>query len=521
MIFEDGLANGVGKTLFDMSRGLWFGLGHLNNLLGLERGLSEIGSILTDCISPGLLAQGVGSAADKHLGTFTTNYLQQATLGHAQAHWQQANKGAEFATVLESIVKHWSPTAEGLNPQAQHVAELVTPDRLATLLTSDEKTGKLKLNNPALMALAANLKTPLGLSDSLAVVLHPPKATGLPPASLPLPTLLGDMAYLQHHLADKPQQALKLLGRTQYWKKVQIAQLIGSMGLTIAVPFAIKSATRALTGGDTYPGEAGLKVAPTGPAYQQGYFGTGTNPQGLAQVQAIQPPSFWQRTLPYVSGSLAKGNPLPLLGSALPLVFATGLFRTGDRAFVLPTLGKEVTTLAKGLVRLEPSALWRRNWWASLDFERGFPFTTQQQMAMLFAGLISSRLLTARSPNEYRERATDGGLGWSLWILGSPTLRPLMAKHLFEGGKYELLKTIPAAQGASRLALRSATEVELLAADALKAKGISVEAAKQQLSRVSAAAFALNIGLLGLVEPFISMGLTWLADTKPVKETSA
>jgi hypothetical protein len=96
-----------------------------------------------------------------------------------------------------------------------------------------------------------------------------------------------------------------------------------------------------------------------------------------------------------------------------------------------------------------------------------------------------------------------------------------MAKHLFEGGKYELLKTIPAAQGASRLALRSATEVELLAADALKAKGISVEAAKQQLSRVSAAAFALNIGLLGLVEPFISMGLTWLADTKPVKETSA
>jgi hypothetical protein len=507
MIFEDGLANGLGKTLFDMSRGLWFGLGHLNGLLGLERGLSEVGSILTDCISPGVLAQGVGSVADKHLGTFTTHYLQQATLGHAQAHWQHAGQGASFASVLDSAVSHWSATTEALNPNAQRVAQLVTPNRLASLLNPAEKKGTLSLNNPALMALAAELKTPLGLSDSLDVVLHLPKATGLPPASLPLPTLLGDMAYLQHYLADKPQQALKSLGRTQYWKKVQIAQLIASMVLTIAVPFSIKAATRAFTGGDTYPGEAGLKVAPTGPAYQQGYFGTGTNPQGLAQVQPIQPPSFWQRTLPYVSGSLAKGNPLPLIGSALPLVFATGLFRTGDRAFVLPALGKEVKTLAKGLIRLEPSALWQRNWWASLDFERGFPFTTQQQMAMLFAGLISSRLLTARSPNEYRERATDGSMGWGLWILGSPTLRPLMAKYLFEGGKYELLKTITAAQGASRLALRSATEVELLAADALKAKGISVAAAKQQLSRVSAAAFALNIALLGLVEPFISMGL--------------
>lgn len=514
MIGEDFLGNGVLRTLSDAARGLVFGTGHLNWVLGRERITREASSILTDNVSAGVMAFALGSLVDRHLGTLTNSNVHLGTVSLVREHLPKASS---FDEVLSGIRDTIATHHRDASP-AEALPGLLNGQQLSQLLTPTPGKYSTPACNPeSVQSLATNIARALKLRDFHLTIPFPNK-TDQPPTVITqeLPRFLEDLALLQHGLSARPwDQAAATLQQTHRWKSARIGLMAASLGLTMAVPHANKWLTRKLNGIDYYPGDEGLANAPRTRLSQQGYQGTGEDRQALAQPHPLSRPDWRERLFPFVTEQWRQGNPLPALGAAVPLLFASGLFRTGARQFVVPALkafewrlpaalnrmaqgggASEGATWMKGL----PARQWVRDWAGSLDYERGFPWTTQQQMAMLFAGLITSRIASARSANEYRERTVDGVLGWGLWILGSPVIRPLLGKHLFQAEKFELL-------GPDR-SLRTSAELAAFAKDALDKKGLSLEKAQRQLSVVQSAAFGLNVVLMGVVEPFISMMTT-------------
>ena len=135
------------------------------------------------------------------------------------------------------------------------------------------------------------------------------------------------------------------------------------------------------------------------------------------------------------------------------------------------------------------------------DFGKGFPFTTQQQMASLFAALISARLLISRSDNEYRERLVDSGLGWAFWILGTPIIKRLAARWLDRAHGTHLIKSVD-----GRLELRTRAEI-----DRLLRHSVSSAAYRNTLQKhiwLGAVSNLVTLVLLGVVEPLIAIQWT-------------
>jgi hypothetical protein len=287
------------------------------------------------------------------------------------------------------------------------------------------------------------------------------------------------------------------------------------MAATFAVPYAINHATKRLLGIDYYTGEIGLKDRPQSGknSVPPQAFGLMPNPSGptplfaqssvFSRFTATQPETSTQtkkKRAYYARESWQNGNKWPLLLSLLPLPVAAGMFDTVHW---------------KGLKPF--SKAWRN----ALDFSKSAPFTTQQQMAATFALLITSRLMASRSDNEFRERLIDSGLGWGLWILGTPAIKRSIAGYLDKrAGQAILLKDVPVGPGQSRKMLRTKAEIDKLAGYMDDITPRTLTKAQQQLRWLSHGSLLASLALLGIVEPFIAIQWTRYNENKKARQAN-
>lgn len=499
MIGEDLIGNGGLHTVIDTARGPLFGLGHLNWAMGAERIRREISSVLTDNVAVGVMAYGLG-----WLAATPVMSLANANTRFESIHLLQHGVLQPQTHSLDEALAHVARTLSPQKPDA--LTGILTKQALAQVVAPDTKPGKPSFHKEAVQSLAEQVAKALGKSDFSHNLLQP--IPGLPGQTEPVthhfPTLIEDLAILTHHLNEHPfGKAPDLLQRALHWKTARVGLMVPGFLFSMSMPHLNKWLTNWLNGIDYYPGEAGLATAHN-PLNSRGYNGTGQQVNGIAPLKL---PSRLERMFPYLTTQAQQGNYWPVAAMAAPLLLASGLFHTGSRRLVLPVwhTGQAFQTrLAEGV----PLRQWFRRWLASMDYERKFPFTTQQQMAQLFGGLISQRVGSSRSGNELRERMMDGLMGWGLWILGSPTLKPRLARHWFNGEHYELLQPIVQNGRSVGWRLRSAGEVKAFAGPALAEKGLSVDEALKRLEQVNASAFGLNVLLLGILEPLLSIGLT-------------
>jgi hypothetical protein len=185
--------------------------------------------------------------------------------------------------------------------------------------------------------------------------------------------------------------------------------------LNLLLPHLIQQSTRKNFGISTYPGELGL-VQP-----QDG----STSVNYAAQTNH-------NHVFPFLSRALQAGNWLPLLGVALMLPAAVGVYRSG-KLFSGGRLNlKEGFALPKNL---SPKALsdYGKNWLKAHDFETSFPWAGEQQQATTYANTLLSRIATARSPIEFRERLIDSLLSYTAAFEMNSVIDKRIGRFIAEG----------------------------------------------------------------------------------------
>jgi hypothetical protein len=490
MLVEDLLGFGGLRTVMDLMRNRIFG-GHTWDVASArERLMRESLSIVTDNVASGVVAYGMGHVLDKALGTFSNQFMSFNTL-ETFAHWLKQGAHSEQAFVAK--------LAHGLAPnnptQAGAIAQVLAPLYQTSKAMPSKQNGTTPAVNTAAMAKAINSITQRNHYD-----------VTFGPHTFALPTLLDDAhVFLQKARqpnvltkqamqATAPQwgpAAQQLLQRTLAVKHAKLLSLSVGFLLTFAVPYWIRSVTRRLDKQDTYPGERGLR--PAGSALPNANGQTRFSATSPNQALLLDKPKVFStfaanntvaestpngvntragRWFPFVTQSLNAGNPVPLALAALPLMFTVGLFDTVNRRFRNP--------FAPGFLR------YLRN---AYDFGKGFPFTTQQQMASMYAFLIASRLSSSRSGNEYRERLVDSFAGWGLWILGTPIIKRAVSRLLDRSHGTQLVKP--------NGTLRTRQEIVDLIKDGEKTFGRHVW--------VGALSTLATIVMLGLVEPYVAI----------------
>lgn len=247
--------------------------------------------------------------------------------------------------------------------------------------------------------------------------------------------------------------------------KVGIAMATG-LTLTFLVPYLNAKLTERVDKLRSYPGELGLRK----PVYVS----------NTAPDDPIGEESF-----SYTWREIRRGNVLPFLGALLPLAVPLGFIDTAKLStgqFKKALINPFKTGFSKNLVRL-------------FQFGKGWPFTSQQQVAGLYAALITSRLLNSRSDIEFRERLVDSMfLGWMVWIMGTPLLKRAFAAWSDSNGKTQLLKNINGTK-----ILRSRLEIERLLPKA--ARNVTL----RRFIGIGGVSTALSLLVLGIVEPLIAM----------------
>jgi hypothetical protein len=189
-----------------------------------------------------------------------------------------------------------------------------------------------------------------------------------------------------------------------------------------------------------------------------------------------------------------------MLLALLPIPIAAGVFDTVNWKFLKPF-----------------SKAWRN----SLDFSKSAPFTTQQQMAATFALLIISRLMASRSDNEFRERIVDSGLGWILWILGTPIIKRAVAGYLDHKAEQGLLlKEVPIGPGQTRKMLRTSAEINQLGEYMHKVSPEMIAKAQKQLKWISRGSLLSSLVLLGIIEPFVAIQWTKYNSRKKAEQSN-
>jgi hypothetical protein len=201
--------------------------------------------------------------------------------------------------------------------------------------------------------------------------------------------------------------------------------LFAIFGINLVMPRLIQKNTQRVYGMSSYPGEAGL-----------------LNDEGLTiQAQASKKPTEDATTpFPFLSNSLKKGNVLPLLGAALMLPAALGIYRSG--------MGLKGMALPKGL---SPKALkqYGKEWLEAHAFSTSFPWASDQQQATTYANTLLSRIATARSPIEFRERLIDSLMSYGVAFEMNAVTDNKIA-HFLANGKKGLSKTIQKALGVNK-----------------------------------------------------------------------
>jgi hypothetical protein len=481
MIVEDVMGFAFLRTLLDLMRGFVNGSGAFNIPAGTERLIREGASIFTDNILGGITAKFIGNRFFDKKGTaFSNGFTNYETL-----------------ETFEKILKH--PNVKSDQDFVRGLAEHIAPGNKnfakGLSFVWDHGTQSKSIDPSYSVLLAQTLhKTDFDL-----------------PHNLKLPDLLEDLRLFKAHLSERLGSGkTQGFGNNPGWTSVAANSVkntlqaknwkLSALGLglfaTAMVPLLNVKLTKALYKINIYPGEIGL--------------GDNQNPQALEEVSGLpqKKKSNWSfknlaKHFPYVSKEADQGNIVPLAFALTPLVFAAGLFDTVNRRWI--------NVLAKdGLKQL-------RN---AFDFQKGWPYTSQQQMSSMFAMLITSRLLCARSDNEYRERFIDSFAGWGLWIFGTPIIKiafsKLLDKGLMPGISETCLLTPP---GKDKPRIRSNQELDLLAkslsqaaktGDLLWVDGKKITSEMIQRSRkaniwLSAISMGTTIVGLGIIEPLVGM----------------
>jgi hypothetical protein len=449
MLVEDLVGFGGLRTFMDLMRNRIYGGKQWDFASARERLMREALSVLTDNVASGVLAFGMGQVLDKTLGGFSNRFVSFPTVELFQQLSQHSPSPQAFVDKLARQLTHQQPdkAAQASQLLQQHFAR-----------PSDQ--------TPRLVAQL--------LGQTHFDVTLPDKPV------FKLPELLQDAEMFLRHVKAQPgnqwqPQAQKALKRTLLSKHLKLTSLSAGFLLTFAVPYWIRAVTRKLDKQDTYPGERGIvqpRFSANGPANLSAHRVFSTFAAANTSLTQHPTPNRQEQWFPYLTRSFNQGNPMPLLLSALPLLFTFGLFDTVKGRFRNP--------LAPGFAR------YLRN---AYDFGKGFPFTTQQQMASMYAFLIASRLSSSRSGNEYRERMVDSFLGWSLWILGTPAIKRAVSRLIDRTQGTQLVKP----DGS----LRARQEIEHLIKDGGKTLSKHVW--------IGALSTLATIGLLGIVEPYLAI----------------
>jgi hypothetical protein len=458
MLVEDLLGFGGLRTAMDLMRNRIFGGEQWDLASARERLMREALSIATDNVASGVLAYGMGQVLDKRFGSFSNHFPSFPTVELFQQLSRSAQTEAQFIQKLAKAVTRMQPE------QTAQVAAVLQP-----LIQADNPVNVAAISRQIAQQLQQN-HFDIRLNGQ----------------AFTLPELLQDThVFLNQVKKTTPglsaegwgKVANGTLNATMRVKHIKLTSLAAGFLLTFAVPYWIRAMTKRLDKQDTYPGERGVipprfsatVSEPTGIATHKAFSTFSAANTTLAQHRR---PNRAEKWFPYLTKSFNQGNPLPLLLSLIPLVFTVGLFDTVGRRFRNP--------LAPGFLK------YLRN---AYDFGKGFPFTTQQQMASMYAFLIASRLSSSRSGNEYRERMVDSFLGWSLWILGTPAIKRAISRWIDKTQGTQLVKP-----GDN---LRVKQEILHLVKDGGKT-----------LSRhvwIGALSTLATITLLGIVEPYLAI----------------
>lgn len=413
MIVEDVVGFGLMRTVMDLRRNKMYGDDSWNVPAAVERFGREISSIFTDSILGGIIAYVMSLGFDRKNKAFSQEFIQYPALelfedivksdgvknaktpedaqkafiealsermekntGNSQARQQVLEEAWRFAPPKRSdieIATSWfraNPNAAVFNEQAK---------RLIDSFQNGAKDFDLSLNTDG-----KKLQQVFQAND-----------------------LLDDVnrfgRFMKNAWENKASNApawrtiaKNAIERTRTAKNWSIPiGLAAGMGATFVTPFISNFLTKKWFNIDYFPGESSLRK----------------NQPQPNQAANTDKKDMLARYFPYVKQATQNGNPLPLALALAPLLAAFGCVDTYNRKFINPISGFKNGTLKK-----------------LFDFSKGAPFTSQQQMAAMFALLITSRLLSSRSDNEYNERIMDSAVGWGAWIVGTPLLKIGLSK---------------------------------------------------------------------------------------------
>lgn len=537
LLIEDLMGFAILRTAWDSLRGVLYGSGELNGTAGRERFFREALSIFSDIFSSGIAALGIGYGLDKAFNGFSNKNINFQTLELIQDAMSPAQDGkpvSKYSDFLDNIAtklsntklhggqgaKVMSDSIPGLQKKLATVlkANLATENFLSNWNTSSQsglnqnqlaqikglfagrQDSQLPLTAKQLEAqltnfginqpkkVAKNLISHIGKERALNIA----RTMGIEQLDVVLdkhhikiPELMDDLQRLNDEMVGKttdlaknswqPEAMLKRIKTTFRIKNIKLLGLVAGLTCTIASPLINHWITRTKDGVDYYPALDGLYAAEESKALNEAH-----------QKKAEQKKNWLSRWLykngPHVTEQFDKGNLWPILGVVFPM----------SVPFWLDTVNRKV---------MKPSF---KNFRNVLDFGKTFPFTTQQQIGSLFAFLIASRMFSSRNTDEYRERGIDSALGWGLWILGTPLIKNAAAK-------VSNLKGLVKESGLSgNKTVINSDEVKLI-------KGIKPNEADKLVKMgksIGRSSLFLNILLLGVIEPFISIFYTQFASEK-------
>ncbi len=508
MLLEDFVGFGVLRTWMDLRRDKKQGEQKNNWPAATERLSRETLSILTDNVLAGGVAYGIGKWFDRKNSGFSNKFTDFDTLelfkeltGQVKA-TDSATAKKEFLAALKSKMGtiHNENAFDRILNQAWESGKNKAPKPQTTLTNlmnwaqgKEDPTTVKALNNATEFTKAINPK-----AESFTHKLGNQEFC--------LQGLLDDVSRFSQHMTEAAASQTKQgswktlaersIAKTLTAKTWRIPLSLGAaMAATFTVPFVISSATKKIWKIESYPGEI---------AFQK------KNEQ--LQKQQGQQKSFWERHFPYISSSLSQHKWWPLAVSLLPLPLAMGLVDT-EKISIATALFK------KGAVKA---------WLKMFDFKKLAPFTGQQQMAAVFALLITSRLLNARTDNEYRERLVDSFAGWGLWILGTPIIKRFASMVSDKMAGTTLVKTPN--WNPLKVELRTKDEISKLlqAGSQLESTGVRKTLTSDILKKTYTANVRLGmistlatIGMLGVVEPWIGIKLTQRNERKKQAKLAA
>lgn len=462
------------RTIMDLRREYIFentynGKRQVNWAAGMERVLMELLGSMSDGI--GLLA-------------FAAGYV----LSKATPHGKFANHFTDMKTLafFEHVIK--KPEVGSMHNLTQHISELIAREskapskapeiqsRISKMLKSIEaelKTAKWFQKGKVAQTEAA--KAAVEIANLLKLDKFDIKLNGH--GYFSLDTLLEDLHALNKH-AKFPAQAWEkqttlILEKTLRFNRFRIPLgIVAGLGLNMLAPYLIHRITKKVHGISEYPGEQGLRE-----------IKTDYKPEPEAKSKAF----------PYLTKAWKEGNILPFLISIVPLPLVFGLLDSDKLA----------TEGLKAAFNKPGKGFWKR-FLEMMQFGKRFPFASSNQMSMLYATVVFSRVATARNAIEFRERTVDAFLGWSIWVFAAPKLQKFLANWW---DSKNLIKNVDGIK-----LLRSENEITHL----LKNK--SAWGKHIWITALSAAA---TIVLLGIIEPLFSIKLTEWQSKKNKSKDSA